>query len=516
MADESRRSSASSRADTPLLQASTALAPDQDISSSDLSAMDPHPELVVGGPPNAPSPLELRAFASHPAKSSFARAIDYHQLELVKPCDANLCCLICMEPFVNPKRLLCEHTFCEQCLNDHIRYAVGQSFNYPGSGARCPTCRRELNMDVEPLGVARIVTNMLDELLVKCPSRNEGCAWQGQRCEAQDHVDFACEYRLVNCPARSCSHPVMAKDIERGCLHNFVNCEFCQETVMEITLEAHYTKLCPLRMDECRDCGSEVVRKEIDAHYRNVCPKAVINCPAHEFGCDYNCQRDGMDKHKHSCTIAKMLPMLQGMKTRQDDLEAENSQLRRQVSCLEQGLNAMQAMVALPPGTTAYEVPGAADFAAPSSLTDVNQQDLIAQHETLRNEVSRLSNMIAEVEARTSMQLHSEVLRINTDMARTEAALGAMRNQQQWLINARLHALAQMRANAAANSSGASATNTTAGATTAGSSATAGPSSRGGTVTSLASAMTSLASSSSSSSRPVRRLSDTTRQDTKL
>lgn len=511
MADESRRSSASSRADTPLLHASTALAPDSDITSSDLNAMDPQPELVVGGPPSAPSPLELRAFASQPPKSSFARPIEYHQLELVKPCDANLCCLICMEPFVNPKRLLCEHIFCEQCLNDHIRFAIRQSYGYPAAGARCPTCRRELNMDAEPLGVARIVTNMLDELLVKCPNKNEGCAWQGQRCEAQDHVDFSCEYRLVECTTRSCPHPVMAKDVERGCLHNFVNCEFCEERVMEIEVETHHSNFCPFRMDQCHDCGTEVVRKDMNAHSKNDCPKAVTDCPAQEYGCDYNCQRDKMDEHKRSCTIARMLPMLQSMRTRQDDLEAENSHLRRQVSCLEQGMNAMQAMVALPPGTTAYEVPGAADFAAPNPMADANQQDLIAQHETLRNEVSRLSNMIAEVEARTSMQLHSEVLRINTDMARTEAALGAMRSQQQWLINARLHALAQMRANAAANSSGGSATNTTAGATTAGSSATAGSSSRSNVLSPLI-----LNSVASSSSRPVRRLSDGARQDTKL
>ncbi|OJD37665.1 traf-type zinc finger protein [Diplodia corticola] len=497
MADDSRRSSASSRADTPLLQASTALTPDADITARNLNTMDRQPELIIGGPPSAPSPLELRAFASQPQKSRFAKPVEFHQLELVSPCDKNLCCLICMEPFVDPKRLLCEHTFCDACLSNHIRYAVGQSFSYPGSGARCPTCRRELNMDTEPRAVSRIITNMLDELLVKCPNKAEGCDWQGQRCEAQDHVDFACEYRLVECPARACSHPVMAKDLDKECLHSYVNCEYCEETVMVIALEAHHLKACPFRMDECRDCSSEVVRKEMEVHRSNICPKAIINCPALDFGCDHNCQRDQMDEHKRGCTIAKMLPVLQRMKTREEDLEAENSQLRRQVSCLEQGLNALQAMVALPPGATAYEVPGANDLNL-NNLADANNQDMIAQHESLRNEISRLSNMIAEVEARTNIQLHNEVLRINTDMARTDAALGAMRSQQQWLINARLHALTQMRANAAANATGGSTSNTTAGAA-AGSTATAGASSRG-TLSPLV--PTNAPAASSSSTRP--------------
>lgn len=278
-------------------------------------------------------------------------------------------------------------------------------------------------------------------------------------------------------------------------------------------MQVHQLKSCHFRMDQCSACETEVVRRAMDDHRENHCPKTVVNCPAQEFGCDHKCQRDEMDEHKRGCTISRMLPMLQRMKTRQDDLEAENSQLHRQVSCLEQGLNALQAMVALPPGTTGYEVSGAADLATSNPIGDTNHQDLIAQHEALRNELSRLSNAIAEVEARTSMQLHSEVLRINTDMARTEAALGAMRSQQQWLINARLQAIAQMRANAAANSSSATATNTSAGANTSASASTTGSSSRGALGPLVGGALAAVASSSS---RPVRRLSDTNRQDTKL
>lgn len=238
MAEESRRSSASSRADTPLLQASTVHALDQDITN----AMDLSPELVVGGPPSAPSPLELRALAAQPSRSRFARPIEYHQLELVAPCNPNLLCRICMEPFVKPKRLLCEHTFCDECLKEYLRFAI-QPYDLPGAAARCPTCRRELNMDAEPLGVSRIVTNMLDELLVKCPNEKEGCAWQGERGEAQDHLDFACDSRLVVCPARGCVHPVMAKDVEKGCLHTFVTCDFCDERMMEIELEVSNSAL---------------------------------------------------------------------------------------------------------------------------------------------------------------------------------------------------------------------------------------------------------------------------------
>ncbi|KAK8166687.1 hypothetical protein IWX90DRAFT_386099 [Phyllosticta citrichinensis] len=504
MADDrsSRSSSASSRADTPLLQASTAVSIEN---TDDLHELigDVPPELIVGAPPSAPSPLELRALTSQAGRAQSLTPADYRQLDLVHPPNDNLICRICLSPYVKPRILTCEHTFCEDCLDQHIQTSIRQ--NDYGHRAKCPTCRRTLDLTTEPYDVSRIITNMLDEMMVNCPSGSLGCQWSGQRGDVQDHLHYSCHYRMVDCSARHCQYPVMAKDVEKGCMHTDVSCEHCGERMMEIELENHQLRLCTNLVDKCHLCDADVVRRLIQSHVQNDCLKATVACPGQELGCDVKAPREHMAGHEKTCTMVKMLPVFQNMKSRQETLESENSRLRRTVEHLrssqnafENTINDMQTMVALPLGGAGHD--NADELGNPDSET-VHQ--MIEQHEALRNEVSRLHVAIAEAEARTNMQLQNEILRLNTEMARSEAAIVAMRTQQQWLINTRRQAIAsQIRSNSTASSS-------TSGASR-GSDTASGP--RAGNVSAVAS------SSASSSSAPstARRLSDTLRQETKL
>lgn len=249
-------------------------------------------------------------------------------------------------------------------------------------------------------------------------------------------------------------------------------------------------------------CDADIVRRLTDSHVQNECLKAVIACPGQELGCDIRAPREHIAGHEKTCTMVKMLPFFQGMKTKQENLESENSRLRRTVEHLRSSQNAfentisdMQAMVALPLSGPGHD--NADELGNPDSET-VHQ--MIEQHEALRNEVSRLNVAIAEVEARTNMQLQNEILRLNTEMARSEAAIVAMRTQQQWLINTRRQAIAsQIRSNSTASSP-------TSGA------------SRGSEAASSSRATNAGSSSASSSGAPstARRLSDTLRQETKL
>ncbi|KAK8240187.1 hypothetical protein IWZ00DRAFT_437319 [Phyllosticta capitalensis] len=501
MADDlsSRSSSASSRADTPLLQASTAVSIENTEDLQELIGDEPA-ELVVGAPPSPPSPLELRALTSQAGRAQSLTPADYRQLDSLHPPNDNLICRICLSPYVKPRILTCEHTFCEDCLDQHIQTSIRQ--NDYGNRAKCPTCRRSLDLSTEPYDVSRIITNMLDEMMVKCPNGSVGCHWSGQRGDVQDHLHFSCHYRMVDCPARHCQHPVMAKDVEKGCMHTDVSCEHCGDRMMEIELENHQLRLCSNLIDKCHLCDADIVRRLTDSHVQNECLKAVIACPGQELGCDIRAPREHIAGHEKTCTMVKMLPFFQGMKTKQENLESENSRLRRTVEHLRSSQNAfentisdMQAMVALPLSGPGHD--HAEELGNPDSET-VHQ--MIEQHEALRNEVSRLNVAIAEVEARTNMQLQNEILRLNTEMARSEAAIVAMRTQQQWLINTRRQAIAsQIRSNSTASSP-------TSGA------------SRGSEAASSSRATNAGSSSASSSGAPstARRLSDTLRQETKL
>lgn len=64
---------------------------------------------------------------------------------------------------------------------------------------------------------------------------------------------------------------------------------------------------------------------------------------------------------------------------------------------------------------------------------------LLSLHESLRDEVSQLSRAITDLDARASMTIMNECLRIKEDMAHTSAAVNSVRMQVQWLMSPRLH-----------------------------------------------------------------------------
>ena len=49
-------------------------------------------------------------------------------------------CVICFEPFTNPKMLQCGHSFCEECLQDYHKVNQ-QAHNAQPGKLPCPTCR---------------------------------------------------------------------------------------------------------------------------------------------------------------------------------------------------------------------------------------------------------------------------------------------------------------------------------------------------------------------------------------
>ncbi|XP_078660709.1 E3 ubiquitin-protein ligase TRIM32-like [Branchiostoma floridae x Branchiostoma belcheri] len=61
-----------------------------------------------------------------------------------------LSCSICLELFTRPKMLPCQHTFCQDCLQDHAK--VRTPF-------QCPNCRRQVRLP--PQGVAGLPDNLM-------------------------------------------------------------------------------------------------------------------------------------------------------------------------------------------------------------------------------------------------------------------------------------------------------------------------------------------------------------------
>ncbi|KAF5380619.1 hypothetical protein D9615_004547 [Tricholomella constricta] len=115
--------------------------------------------------------------------------------------NSNLICCICRTPFTDPVTTrACAHTFCKDCILRAIEHS-----------AQCP-------VDRSPLGPGNlaaanpIVRSLVDELVVECVHRAEGCMFTCQRQLLPAHLLDSCTYREVPCPQGKCEETMLFKD----------------------------------------------------------------------------------------------------------------------------------------------------------------------------------------------------------------------------------------------------------------------------------------------------------------
>ena len=215
-----------------------------------------------------------------------------------------------------------------------------------------------------------------------------------------------------------------------------------------------------------------------------------------------------------ACAMATMAPHFRDQQARIERNEARMEPLARKLGILEDGLANITNML-YPANANDSSFPvadhldpnDAADFRLPPTSFphatnnsneppfDSQVHHLLTLHENLREEVSRISTTLTEVEGRTNMMVINESQRNKDEMLHTNAAINNMRMQLHWLMSATIH----QRTTSASTSTSRPSASTTAGTTAR--STTQGPSRPGPSGTLPA---------------PYRRLSDSNRQDTKL
>jgi hypothetical protein len=127
-------------------------------------------------------------FGKKMAAASHSIIENYEYIDEIK-IDDELKCTICTQPFQKPVSLLCQHTFCQQCIELWLK-----------KHHSCPTCRRSLIISQQetfsPVNTY-IVNNQLDRLLVRC---NQCYETNIQRGNFQDH-ELKCLKKMVRCPS---------------------------------------------------------------------------------------------------------------------------------------------------------------------------------------------------------------------------------------------------------------------------------------------------------------------------
>lgn len=149
--------------------------------------------------------------------------VDLRALDFTEAPNESLVCTICAAPFITPMELGCEHIFCEDCIYEHLSCGIQ-------SASSCPKCRRPVET-LKP--VARLLNQLLDELEAECPNKNVGCLQPLKRYTVNDHVNKYCQYEDLRCPKSNCSGQIQRRFLDRGCLHTHIECEVCNDLVME-------------------------------------------------------------------------------------------------------------------------------------------------------------------------------------------------------------------------------------------------------------------------------------------
>ncbi|KAH9920072.1 uncharacterized protein B0H18DRAFT_1213551 [Fomitopsis serialis] len=114
----------------------------------------------------------------------------------------NLVCCICRSAFVDPcTTRTCCHTFCYECIARAIAIS-----------AQCPVDRCSLSIrDLAPADP--LIRNLVDELVVECPHKDEGCSHTCQRMLLPVHLKDSCKYVEVPCPDGKCSKGILRRDL---------------------------------------------------------------------------------------------------------------------------------------------------------------------------------------------------------------------------------------------------------------------------------------------------------------
>ncbi|KAJ5433350.1 uncharacterized protein N7458_012506 [Penicillium daleae] len=393
--------------------------------------------------------MDIQDFLAMEANSDRDDLVDLRALDFVSSYDSHLMCPICHCPFVQPVRLQCDHVFCQKCLGSAITtFRSADSDEFPCPSCRTPTTRISTR-------VPRLLVNMCDEIQVRCPLVGEGCNEIVPRGHVQSHVEKYCGYRLLPCPDES-----------------YCRCERCNEDVMEQDFAEHDKELCPSLEATCDDCGSIVPRRSLKKHVET-CPDVVSACAASQYGCSVKVRRADIAAHEQQCPLVSIGPYLEAQNTRLNSLELTMRHLQQRNEIFEDGMANIRSTLlesarvsdadrnggrSAPNGDRdGQALIDAEDPADPAnSFSSHTTQYLLSLHESLREEVSQMSHALTDLDARASMTIMNECLRIKEDMAHTNAALNSVRMQVQWLMNPRLHNGTRangMRTNSASNES---------------------------------------------------------------
>jgi hypothetical protein len=150
----------------------------------------------------------------------------YEDSRFEKTVDAHFHCSICYNVLKEP--MMCrnnEHIFCRGCITEHLTV----------NSHTCPECNEDLT--VETLRKARLVSNYLSELKIKCDYSIRGCQEFIRLEKLDSHVEN-CDFAPVKCSNEECGMEINKREIihheSAFCEYRKVKCHNCVKIEQDV------------------------------------------------------------------------------------------------------------------------------------------------------------------------------------------------------------------------------------------------------------------------------------------
>ncbi|CAG8562795.1 hypothetical protein C2G38_2254644 [Gigaspora rosea] len=360
-------------------------------------------------------------------------ALDLRSLLYVETVNSNLICCICHTPFVDPVVIeSCGHTFCRSCISQAIT-----------SRPTCPVDRSRLSDVSELKPASKIISNMVNELLVHCPNNDLGCNYQGQRQLLNCHFKEGCMFTIIECCNEGCQEAIFKKDLTshmEKCRAKVIDHEICKCKVQLGTLEGHCDS-CPMKHIECPHCCTTLPQSAIDVHLEE-CPERLSTCLYAEYGCSWaGRQRDLLEVHIPSCPFEPLKDFFITYKQRNEILEQDNKQLRTTVQDLNKTVTSLQNQLSSISDWLASMFPS--HFLNPDNTITTSERPpplltthelLLSENEHFKNDIETLNVNLTDLELRQNVALMTESLRTQEEIQNLKNICHSLRMQMYYLL----------------------------------------------------------------------------------
>ena len=234
-------------------------------------------------------------------------------------------CSKCKKVLRDPQRVsCCEEEYCKECIDKVIRDKI------PCPNQECG------NKDNISFSKARRTKRLIDQLRCYCSNRREGCEWEGELQELNDHLNEnptnenqlnGCDFTLVHCQwcQKILPRNKIGEHQENVCQLRPFTCQYCihQDTYQRV-MTIHLPK-CPRQPVECpQGCGLSPERQNLAAHKAEECPNTILKCKIP--GCEERRQRKDMPAHNREYAVQHVELLSQKV----SELEGEAEQRKKE------------------------------------------------------------------------------------------------------------------------------------------------------------------------------------------